>query len=147
MPKSGDREKGTRNQNLVARCFSRQRLRTMIVCKECAVCRTHTRELYNINSLYVCLPCIANDGWHQKMASEHEATGIDCGLPVPPGFRLKKGSDETDYQSVSDSSDRVRSFENSTINLNASSSVMLATRATARRRSRRAGLRSFNTLG
>jgi len=41
--------------------------------KECAVCRTDKGELYNINSLYVCLPCIANDGWFSKMAAERQA--------------------------------------------------------------------------
>jgi hypothetical protein len=46
----------------------------MIVYKECVVCKTHAGELYNINSLYVCLPCIANDGWHKKMAAEREPT-------------------------------------------------------------------------
>jgi hypothetical protein len=48
--------------------------------RECTVCLTDTGELYNINSRYVCLPCIASDGWFISMAAERQME--EAGFPV-----------------------------------------------------------------
>jgi hypothetical protein len=45
----------------------------LTVQKQCVICQTATRELYLINSLHVCLPCIADDGWFLKMQADREA--------------------------------------------------------------------------
>ncbi len=41
--------------------------------KHCVVCERTTGELFHINSLYVCLPCIADNGWFLKMQADRKA--------------------------------------------------------------------------
>lgn len=44
--------------------------------RQCVGCRIDTGELYWINSRYVCLSCIANDGWFNQMAADRAAAGV-----------------------------------------------------------------------
>ena len=50
------------------------RMRAVVIpTKQCAVCQRITGELFHIDSLYVCLPCIADNAWFLKMQVDRKA--------------------------------------------------------------------------